>query len=149
MLVLLLGSYDPETKKLLYGAQKFIAQAFSSEGHYALIMENLEYFVISQPSRNGHGGTFDIIVEKEKDVNLTLYFPRLMGNPGSILVETISYRVDVPGALFEYLFNKKLISEDAKIMNMPALAPVGQPSLFSVLVESCSLYFIIRLFRND
>ena len=68
-----------------------------------------------------------------------------MGDSRSILVETIPYHVDVPGALFEYLFNKKLISEDAKIMNMPALAPVGQPSLFSVLVESCSLYFIIRL----
>lgn len=138
MFVTLLGSYDPETKKLLYAIRESIARKFSDEGVYSMLMETLEYYVVNQLSSPISLKTYDIIVERENGVNLTFYI--LDGL--SVEVETIPYEKDVESALFNYLIKRGLITPEAKVKNIPM---AGDPSLFTFLVSISTLYFIIRL----
>ena len=138
MFILLLGSYDPETKKLLYAVQESIARKFADEGTYGMLMEKLEYYVVGQLSSPISLKTYDVIVEKEETVSLTFY----LLDGVSVAVETIPYEKDVESALFNYLLEKKLITKEAEVENIPM---IGNPSLFTFLVSISAIYFIIRL----
>ena len=48
-LIILLGSYDPDTKSLLYEVKDYIAQSFQEE-IYPIILEDVELYTTTNPS---------------------------------------------------------------------------------------------------
>jgi hypothetical protein len=137
MFVLILGSYDNETKKLIYSLRDCLTSKFVKEGHYFIIMEKMALF-------RTEDGRY-VLTEEDTNCNVTLYIFNSIGNIGEFGPEMID-TIKLEGGLEETV--SKYITDPCELPNMIQMdkAPItGETGLFNFLVEICSFYNIIRL----
>lgn len=137
MFLLLLGSYDPNTRRLLSGIQNFIANIFAKEGNYALVMDRLQLYLAS----DGHL----VITERNETNQITLYIFNSVGlgsEHGLMEIDTIQSRHDVQHTIVEYLVSRGIVAPDSTIESLPLTGPA---SLFSTLADKADLFIVLRL----
>ena len=137
MFVLILGSYDNETKQLLYSLRDCLTSKFVKEGHYFIIMEKMALF-------RTEDGRY-VLTEEDTNCNVTLYIFNSIGNIGEFGPEMID-TIKLEGGLEETV--SKYVTDPDELPNMIQIdkAPItGETGLFNFLVEICSFYNIIRL----
>ena len=137
MFILLLGSYDDETKKALYTMQESIANSFSDKGYYSLLMEELGLYTVS----DGH----ILLLENRGDRSTTIYLFRPIEDVGPIelqTIDTISHTEDIEDTVYRYLTERGFCNLDIAIERMPIISPDG---LFPFLVSISSVFLIVRL----
>ena len=81
MFVLILGSYDNETKKLIYSLRDCLTSKFVKEGHYFIIMEKMTLF-------RTEDGRY-VLTEEDTNCNVRLYIFNSIGNIGEFGPEMI------------------------------------------------------------
>ena len=137
MFILLLGSYDDETKSALYSMQESIANSFSDKGHYSLLMEELNLYTVS----DGHL----LLLENREDYSTTIYLFGPIEGVGPIeleTIDTISRTEDTENTVYRYLTERGFCNLDIAIEKMPIISPDG---LFPFLVSISSVFLIVRL----
>ena len=137
MFVLILGSYDSDTKRLLYSLRECLTRKFVIEGHHFLLMEMTSLFKVED-------GRY-VITEEDGKNNVTLYiFPQVICMK-EIEVEMID-TIKLEGGLEETV-SKYITAFDGSTtrIQMERARITGETGLFDYLVEICSLYSIIRL----
>lgn len=137
MLILLLGSYDDETKRLLYFLRENLSKSFLEVGVVILLMERLNLFRV-EDGRN-------VLTEEDDYNNLTVYaFPLTLGK-GEIepnIIDTISVNGNTKSTLENYLGKIEGIAEGLEVQKQPIDSNDG---LFKFLVDLSKLFLIIRL----
>ncbi|MEM0133649.1 MAG: hypothetical protein QXU18_00260 [Thermoplasmatales archaeon] len=137
MFVLLLGSYDDETKDSMYELQECIARSFLSREDecYALIMERLGAYLM---------GDFIILTEQYLEKYTTLYVLDLQNK--LLDVDSIETPQDIQYFIHNYLAEKKMVDPELSIEKVPNIVSRGvYPSLFSMLVSIADIFIIVRL----
>jgi hypothetical protein len=137
MFILLLGSYDSETKEALYSMQETIANSFAREGHYSLIMEVLDLYTLS----DGH----ILLLENRDEHNTTIYLFNPREGNGPIepeTIDTISNEGDVENTVYEYLTKTGFCEADITTEKISILSSNG---LFNFLVSISSVFMLLRL----
>ncbi len=135
MFLLLLGSYDHDTKELLYDLQEVIARDYVESSHYAMLLDRLDLYVT---------GRRRILVEREDGLTLTFYVfaPESAGGPTDLeMIDTIPWSNDVGNSLQNYLVEQGF-SEDANGMEKKPVSSEG--GLFQFLADLSEINFIIR-----
>jgi hypothetical protein len=86
IILLLLGSYDLDTKNLMEGVKKEIAEKFGGEGVYIYLLDELDVYLSEK---------FYIISEKWKEDKISIYIFSLKGE------EIEAYDIKAPSHSFE------------------------------------------------
>jgi hypothetical protein len=137
MFVLILGSYDNETKQLLYSLRDCLTSKFVKEGHYFIIMEKMTLF----RTENGK----HVLTEEDTNYNVTLYIfhsIKKMGEVEAEMIDTIKLEGGLEETVSKYLTD---LDELPTRIQMEKAPITGETGLFNFLVEICSFYNIIRL----
>lgn len=146
MFVLILGSYDPVTKSVLYRLQRSIAKEFTREGHYGLLMENLELHVVNDEL----SGSWPVLIEKSEDsATFYIFNGSFSLDPNNVVcIETVPNREDLQYELKKFMIDCKLITEQANIdkkkMYAEDILDITE-GLFNFIATISSLYLIVRL----
>ena len=136
MFIFLMGSYDIETKKLLDEIQDSLANMFVIEGHYALIMESLDVYLVS----DGH-----LVICEKGGKEITIYtFENIDGvnKPLLLDIDTIDPAADIDYSIISSLITKNIIEPTSTIEKMPL---TGNGGLFSSLIQISDLFITLRL----
>ena len=137
MFVLILGSYDNETKQLLYSLRDCLTSKFVKEGHYFIIMEKMTLF----RTENGK----HVLTEEDTNYNVTLYIFHSIKKMGEVEAEMID-TIKLEGGLEETVSKYVTDLDELPTRIQMEKAPItGETGLFNFLVEICSFYNIIRL----
>lgn len=139
MFVLILGSYDSETKQLLYSLRDYLTSRFVELGHYFIIMETMTLFRVEDGR--------EVLTEEDGANNVTLYIFPSRTQAGEVEAEMID-TVKLDGGLEETV--SKYITELDRLPPQTRIhvekAPItGLTGLFNFLVEICAFYNVIRL----
>lgn len=137
MFVLILGSYDSETKQLLYSLRDCLTSKFVKEGHYFVIMEKMTLF-------RTEDGKY-VLTEEDTENNVTLYIfnsIRKMGEVEAEMIDTIKLQGGLEETVSKYITD---LEELPTRIQMDKASITGEAGLFSFLVEICSFYNVIRL----
>lgn len=87
--VLLLGSYDPQTKAYLETIKEGITRSFSGEGLCTFVLDNLEIY---------SADSFQILEEQTSDKKVTLFIFERWGVPSDV------YDVETENSLDESVY---------------------------------------------
>ncbi len=143
MFVLILGSYDSETKRLLYSLRDYLTSRFVELGHYFIIMETMTLFRVEDGR--------EVLTEEDGANNVTLYIFPSRTQAGEVEAEMID-TVKLDGGLEETVskYVTKYITELDRLPSQTRIhmekAPItGLTGLFNFLVEICAFYNVIRL----
>ena len=137
MFVLILGSFDSETKQLLYSLRDCLTSKFVKEGHYFIIMEKMALF-------RAEDGKY-VLTEEDTDNNVTLYIFHSIKNMGEVEAEMID-TIKLEGGLEETVSKYVTDLDELPTRIQMDMAPItGETGLFNFLVEICSFYNVIRL----
>ena len=143
MFVLILGSYDSETKRLLYSLRDYLTSRFVELGHYFIIMETMTLFRVEDGR--------EVLTEEDGANNVTLYIFPSRTKAGEVEAEMID-TVKLDGGLEETVskYVSKYITELDRLPSQTRIhmekAPItGLTGLFNFLVEICAFYNVIRL----
>lgn len=102
--ILLLGSFDPQTKPLLANAKEEIVKAFSGENVFALILDKLEIYT---------AGDFEILAELSTEKMITLF---IFQNSELVDMADIRYRERYADmTVYQYLRDTYLIQKMEKL----------------------------------
>lgn len=137
MFVLLLGSYDHDTKALLYRLQERIAGEFVDAGCYSLLMEKLDLFNTSDGRK--------VVVERNEGENLTFYIfePDPFTRPPTLeMIDSVPWSENTRDTLRDFLVSNGMSNPEVILEKTSISTPTG---LFGYLVSISELYFIIRL----
>lgn len=145
MFIFILGSYDSQTKPLLHRLQESIASEFSREGHYSLLMESLQLFLVEDDHFER-----PVLVERTEDT-LTFYVfnPAFLMNPDNLdVIDTVPMAEDPPFELRKYLIENKIMSSSSRVKQKPMMSNGNfnpTSGLFNFLAFISGTYLVIRL----
>lgn len=122
-MILLLGSYDSQTKLYLENVKEEIAKRFVEENAYSFLLDNLEVYV-SQ--------TIQTLVEVSDKGKAALF---VVQDNALIDVHEISFKKDLDGAVFSFLKEKYENGEYER------LSILGK---FDILMKLAKALFLIR-----
>jgi hypothetical protein len=135
MFVLILGSYDSETKQLLYSLRDCLTSKFVKEGHYFVIMEKMTLF-------RTEDGKY-VLNEEDTENNVTLYIfnsIRKLGEVEAEMIDTIKLQGGLEETVSKYITD---LGELPTRIQMDKASITGEGGLFNFLVEICSFYNVI------
>lgn len=137
MFIFLLGSYDPDTKKLLYELQLSISKKFTGIGVYPVIMESPTLYTVS----NG-----EYILTEEENDNITLYIFWLDDKGYHVIynIDTVKSTGDKEYDIITYMINE-YGTNDVTIKEMPITGFPGDTNLFIFIINISELFIILRV----
>ena len=122
-IVLLLGSFDPQTKPLLAYAKEEIVKTFSGENVFALMLDKLEIYTADD---------MEVLAERSAEKIITLF---IFQNNELIDMVDIKQDQDTDGAVYDYLKQNY------------ALTKIDKLSIFNkldVLMRDATAIFLLR-----